>query len=291
MRYEGRIFRPPGEWKSYLLQCTIGCSNNSCTFCGMYKEKQFRVRPLKDILEDIDMAKRRYGNSVKRVFLCDGDAIIMKQEELLAILEKLYASFPALEKVTTYAGPRSTLAKTPEQLRQLRQAGLARAYLGMETGWNDLLAKVKKGVNAQQMLEAGVKLREAGFDLWVMVILGLAGKGEASRTHALESAKMVNEMKPRHLSALTYMPDEGSEMCEDVKAGRFQMLSPFEIMEETRVLLENITAGPIHFTCDHASNYLSLKGTIPEETPKFLSMIDGALEGSVRLRKEEWRGL
>ena len=142
MRYEGNIFRPPGEWKSYLLQCTIGCSYNKCTFCGMYKDKRFRVRPLKDIVEDIDMAKADYGD-VKRVVLCDGDAIVMKQEELLAILDKLYKSFPSLEKVTTYAGPRSTMTKTPAQLRELREAGLVRTYLGVETGSNEVLAKTK----------------------------------------------------------------------------------------------------------------------------------------------------
>lgn len=290
MRYEGRIFRPPGEWKSYLLQCTIGCSNNACTFCGMYKDKKFHIRKLEDILEDIDMAKSHY-HSVKRVFLCDGDAIIMRQQDLLKILKKLYDTFPELEKVTTYAGPRSTLSKTPEQLKQLQEAGLNRAYLGIETGSDALLAKVKKGVTAQEMLEAGIRLREAGIDLWAIMILGLAGAGDASREHALATADMVNKMRPRHLSALTYLPDFGTPMYDDVEAGRFTVLTPKQIMAETRLLLENITSGPIHFTCDHASNYLTLKGTIPDDTPKFLGMIDAALSGDIRLRKEEWRGL
>lgn len=217
MRYEGDIYRPPGEWKSYLLQTTIGCSNNTCTFCGMYLDKKFHIRPIADILEDIRMAKAYYGD-VERVFLCDGDAIIMRTQELLTILEALHRAFPSLQRVTTYAGPRSTLAKTPEELRTLREAGLTRAYLGVETGCDALLKQVKKGVDAAQMLEAGVRLREAGMDLWVMVILGLAGTGEPSRRHMLDTAAMMNEMKPRHLSALTLTLDPGTELYQDYRA-------------------------------------------------------------------------
>ena len=130
MRYEGDIYRPPGEWKSYLLQCTVGCSNNTCTYCGMYKDKQFHIRPLEEIHKDIEMARVYYGGAKTRVFLCDGDAIVMRQEDLISILDHLYEAFPKLEKVTTYAGPRSTLSKTPEQLAELCRHGLKRAYLG-----------------------------------------------------------------------------------------------------------------------------------------------------------------
>ena len=141
MRYDSDLlYRPPGEWKSYLLQCTIGCSNNQCTFCGMYKEKKFRLRPVEEILEDIDMARDYYGPGLERVFLMDGDAIIMKTEDLLRVLHKLYETFPHLEKVTLYAGPKSTLAKTPEELKALHEAGLSRAYLGVESGSDTVLA-------------------------------------------------------------------------------------------------------------------------------------------------------
>lgn len=283
MRYEGAIFRPPGEWKSYLLQCTVGCSHNQCTFCGMYKDKAFHIRKLSDILEDIRMAKARYGD-VKRVFLCDGDAIVMKQEELLAILEALYAAFPSLERVNTYAGPRSTLSKTPEQLRELRQAGLVRAYLGVETGSGALLQKVKKGVSAEEMLEAGTRLREAGFDLWAIVLMGLAGPGGASREHAQATAGLINRMKPRHLSAMTYMVADNTDMELDVLHGRFQVLTPEEALAETRLLIEGLESGPLHFTSDHASNYLPLKGTLPDDREKLLALIDDALTGKARLR-------
>ena len=225
MRYEGNIYRPPGEWRSYLLQVTVGCSHNQCTFCSMYKDKRFHIRPLEDIFEDIEMARDYYGRMgrpVKRVFLCDGDAIIMKTEQLLAILRKLYETFPELERVTAYAGPRSTLSKSPEELRSLREAGLYRVYLGVETGDDALLHTIKKGVGAAEMLEAGVRLREAGLDLWVMVLLGLAGPGEPSRRHILATAEMMNRMKPRHLSALTLMAEPDTELGEQVERGEFR---------------------------------------------------------------------
>lgn len=289
MRYEGDIYRPPGEWKSYLLQTTMGCSNNTCTFCGMYLDKKFHIRPMADILEDIRMAKAYYGD-VERVFLCDGDAIIMRTQELLTILEALHRAFPSLQRVTTYAGPRSTLAKTPEELRTLREAGLTRAYLGVETGCDALLKQVKKGVDAAQMLEAGVRLREAGMDLWVMVILGLAGTGEPSRRHMLDTAAMMNEMKPRHLSALTLTLDPGTELYRDYRAGRFHPITPRESLLEAKLLLENLTVDPLHFTCNHASNYLPLKGGLPEDRDRFLAMLDRALAGEQELRPEWSRG-
>lgn len=254
----------------------------------MYKDKSFRVRPLKDILDDIDMAKAYYGD-VKRVFLCDGDAIIMRQDELLAILEKLYQSFPSLEKVTTYAGPKSTMTKTPEQLRELRQAGLIRTYLGVESGSDEVLKATNKGVTAQEMLEAGLRLTEAGFDLWDIILVGLAGPGEASTRHAIQTAELINKMKPRHLSAMTYMVADGTPMAEDVHAGRFQVLSPDETLREIRTLIEHLETGPLHFTSNHASNYLPLKGTLPDDKEHLLSLIDAALGGEINLRHR--RGL
>ena len=289
MRYEGDIYRPPGEWKSYLLQATVGCSNNTCTFCGMYRDKKFRVRPMADILEDISMAKSCYGD-VRRVFLCDGDAIIMPTDDLIAILDTLYATFPSLEKVTTYAGPRSTLAKTPEELKRLREHGLARAYLGVETGSDALLRQIKKGVGAQQMLEAGVRLREAGMDLWVMILLGLGGR-EGSEQHILDTAAMMNEMRPRHLSALTLTLCPGTELYADYRAGKFQPITPVDSLREARLLVEKLEVDPLHFTCDHASNYVPLKGSLPEDREDFLARLDRALESGDGMRPEWLRGL
>lgn len=290
MRYEGTIYRPPGEWKSYLLQATVGCSNNTCTFCSMYRDKKFHIRPMADILEDIRMAKAYYGD-LRRVFLCDGDAIVMPTRDLLTILDTLYATFPSLEKVTTYAGPRSTLSKTPEELRLLREHGLARAYLGVETGSDALLRQVKKGVGAGQMLEAGVRLREAGIDLWVMVLLGLSGRGPGEERHILETAAMMNEMRPRHLSALTVTLYPGTELYDDYMAGRFEPVTPMDTLREARLLIEKLEVNPLHFTCDHASNYVPLKGSLPEDRERFLAQLDLALESGAGMRPEWTRGL
>ena len=295
MRYDSDLlYRPPGEWRSYLLQCTIGCSNNQCTFCGMYKSKQFRIRPTEEILEDIDMARDYYGPGLQRVFLMDGDAIIIKTEEMLRILKKLYDTFPHLEKVTVYAGPRSTLSKSPEELRTLHEAGLSRAYLGVESGSDTVLRFIRKGVTADQMLLAGQRLVEAGIDLWVTIILGMTGaRGEGGdwREHILSTAKMINAMKPRHLSAMTFAPAKVTPLGEDVLAGRFEVCSADHVLEECRLLIENLDVDPLHFTSNHASNYLPLKGGLPEDREKFLSMIDQALEGKIRLRKTLDRGI
>ena len=295
MRYDSDLlYRPPGEWKSYLLQCTIGCSNNQCTFCGMYKEKKFRIRPVADILEDIDMARDYYGPELRRVFLMDGDAIIMRTEELLRILRKLYDRFPKLEKVTLYAGPRSTLSKTPEELRTLHEAGLSRAYLGVESGSDQVLRFIHKGCSAQEMLLAGRRLVEAGIDLWVTIILGMTGangEGGGWEEHILSTAGMINEMKPRHLSAMTFAPAKGTPLGEDVLAGRFQVCSADHVLEECRLLIEHLDVDPLHFTSNHASNYLPLKGGLPEDREKFLDMIDQALAGKIRLRKTLNRGI
>ncbi|MEY8231687.1 radical SAM protein [Oscillospiraceae bacterium 50-16] len=295
MRYDSDLlYRPPGEWKSYLLQCTIGCSNNQCTFCGMYKEKKFRIRPVPEILEDIDMARDYYGPGLQRVFLMDGDAIIMKTEELLQILGKLYKTFPKLEKVTLYAGPKSTLSKTPEELRTLREAGLSRAYLGVESGSDQVLQFIRKGCSAGQMLLAGQRLVEAGIDLWVTIILGMTGaNGEGGdwREHILSTASMINAMRPRHLSAMTFAPAKGTPLGEDVLAGRFEVCSASHVLEECRLLLEHLDVDPLHFTSNHASNYLPLKGGLPEDKQKFLDMIDQALAGRIQLRKTLNRGI
>ena len=295
MRYDSDLlYRPPGEWKSYLLQCTIGCSNNQCTFCGMYKEKKFRIRPTEEILEDIDMARDYYGPGLQRVFLMDGDAIIIKTEELLKILRKLYDTFPRLEKVTLYAGPRSTLSKTPGELKALHEAGLSRAYLGVESGSDRVLQFIHKGCSADQMLQAGKNLVEAGIDLWVTVILGITGannEGGDWEELILATARMINEMRPRHLSAMTFAPAKGTPLGDDVLAGRFTVCSPDHILEECRMLIEHLDVDPLHFTSNHASNYLPLKGGLPEDREKFLSLIDQALAGKIRLRKTLNRGI
>lgn len=289
MRYEGMIYRPPGEWKSYLLQVTVGCSHNACTFCGMYKDKRFHVRPMADVLEDIRMAQDHYGD-VRRVFLCDGDATTIPTEELCHILDALYGAFPSLEKVTSYAGPRGILQKPPKEWTALYAHGLKRVYLGVETGSDALLKQICKGVTAEEMCQAGIRVREAGLDLWVMVILGLAGAGKGAE-HMAHTVELMNRMRPRHLSALSLMLEEGTPLWRDWQAGRFIPAGPEELLKEARQLIAGLEVEPLHFTCDHASNYLPLKGSLPRQREEFLQRIDQALGGERSLRPEWSRGI
>ena len=289
IEYEPPVYRPPGEWRSFLVQATIGCSHNGCTFCGMYKGKKFRVRPLDEILGDIREAACFYDR-YEKVFLCDGDAIAMDTEDLLTILKEIKKDFPYCRLISTYAGPISTRKKTPEELRLLREAGLGRAYLGIETGMDSLLKFTNKGVDRAQMLDAGERLRDAGIDLWGIVLIGL-GENRLSMENARETASLVNKMRPNHLSAMNYTPVEGTKLGNQALRGEFQVLSAKESLEETAELIRNLQVSGMHFTSDHASNYLPLKGTLCEDREKLLALIDGALHGNIRMRSEESRGL
>lgn len=289
IEYDTPVYRPPGEWKSFLVQATIGCSHNGCTFCGMYKGKKFRVRELDDILWDIRETAAFY-NQYEKVFLCDGDAIAMDTKDLLTILGEIKKDFPKCRLISTYAGPKSTLKKTPEELKLLREAGLERAYLGIETGMESLLESTNKGVNRAEMLEAGTRLREAGIDLWGIILIGLGGR-PLSMENARETAKIVNEMRPQHLSAMNYTPVEGTKLGNQALRGEFQVLSAEESLRETAELIRNLDVSGMHFTSDHASNYLPLKGTLNEDREQLLKLIDGAVSGNVQIRSEKSRGL
>ena len=289
VEYDQPVYRPPGEWRSYIVQATIGCSHNGCTFCGMYKGKKYRVRPLQDIIGDI-RETAFFFNHFEKVFICDGDAIAMDTDDLLKIIKEIKRDFPKCRLISTYAGPKSTLQKTPEELKLLREAGLGRAYLGIETGMDSLLKSTNKGVDRAEMLEAGLRLREAGIDLWGIILIGLGGK-PISMENARETAKIVNEMAPNHLSAMNYTPVEGTKLGNQAIRGEFQVLSAEESLMETRELISHLEVSGMHFTSDHASNYLPLKGTLNEDREKLLSLIDGALAGTVGIRSEYSRGL
>ena len=289
IEYDPPVYRPPGEWRSFLVQATIGCSHNGCTFCGMYKGKRFRIRSMDDIIGDIREAAAFY-NQYEKVFLCDGDAIVLKTEDLLEIIGEIRKDFPHCRLISTYAGPRSTLSKTPEELKILHEAGLGRAYLGIETGMEALLKSTNKGVSRAEMLEAGLRLRNAGIDLWGIILIGLGGK-PLSMENARETAKIINEMQPNHLSAMNYTPVEGTKLGNQALRGEFQVLSAKESLMETAELIRNLEVSGMHFTSDHASNYLPLKGTLNEDREKLLRLIDGAIGGKVAVRSEASRGL
>lgn len=292
MRYEGQIYRPFSEANSYLLQCTIGCSHNQCTFCGMYKDRKYRVRSLAEIMEDIRMAKAHYGD-LEKVFLCDGDAVAMETAQLLEILETLYKTFPSLRHVGTYVGPQSTLAKSMSELCALRAAGLTKAYLGVESGDDRVLAEIKKGVTAAQMLEAGQHLVAADINLSSMVLLGIAGKGERAREHAMATAEITNRMKPKYLAALTTTPVPGTVLYHKVQKGEFELPDPFDTLEEMKIMFESITMDNLKFVGVHASNYLPVSGTLQKDKAKMLETVNAVLETRDRkaLRPERMRGL
>jgi len=292
MRYKGKIFRPFSEANSYLLQCTIGCSHNQCTFCGMYKDKQYQIRSLHEIKTDIRMAKDYYGD-IEKVFLCDGDAIAIQTDILLEILHELYSTFPSLRHVGTYVGPKSTLKKDMSELKQLSAAGLGKAYLGVETGDERLLKEVRKGVTAQEMLQAGKNLVGEGINLSSMVLLGLAGKGPRSYEHAVATAEITNEMNPRYLAALTVTPIPHTVLYRKVKRGEFEVMDAFETLEEMKVLFEHITIDNLKFVGVHASNYLPINGTLQKDKGRMLETINNVLEDrdTGKLRDENTRGL
>ena len=260
----------------------------------MYKSKRYRVRPLAEVLEDIEMAKRTYYRDTETVFLCDGDAINLPEDYLFTVLDALYAAFPRLRRVTTYAGPLSTLRKTPEELRAIRERGLQRCYLGVETGDGELLKHVHKGVDAAGMLEAGQRLVAAGFDLWTIVIIGLEGAGQAAiERNAAMTADIINKMQPKHLSAMTLMAIEGTPLYREVQEGKLVLQNPFESLYEVRQLIAGIKLHGLHFTSNHASNYVPLKGTLCEDRDKMLAQLDDiiAREDRSLLRKDVYRGL
>ena len=293
MRYEGNIFRPFSEANSYLLQCTIGCSHNRCTFCGMYKDKKYRIRDIDEIKTDIRMARQYHGDRVEKVFLCDGDAIAMKTDMILEILKELYTTFPTLRHVGTYVGPQSTLAKSMAELTEMRSAGLTKAYLGVETGDEALLKEIGKGVNAQEMLQAGRNLVDAGINLSSMVLLGLAGKGKRSYEHAIATADITNKMQPRYLAALTVTPVPGTVLYNQIKRGQFELMDAFETLEEMKIIFENLTIDNLKFVGIHASNYLPINGTLQKDKEQMLATINTVLENRDKgmLRSERARGL
>jgi len=220
MRYEGKIYRPPSEAWSLIIQATVGCSYNRCTFCAMYRDTRFKIRSLDDIREDIASARAYYGNDVSKVFLADGDALIMKTAQLEKIVKCCREHFPALRRVSAYATPQSLLLKSGDELGKLRDLGLSTLYLGVESGSEAVLERLKKGVTQAEMIEAGQKAVQAGMKLSTMIILG-AGGSELSREHARESARVLNAIGPRFISTLTMMVVPGTPLEAEHETGRF----------------------------------------------------------------------
>ncbi|NBI06376.1 radical SAM protein [Senegalia massiliensis] len=288
MRYEGRVFRPPSEARSLIVQATIGCAHNKCTFCSMYKEKKFRIRKLDDILEDLNSAREYYKN-IKRIFLADGDALILKTEDLLIILQHIKRIFPECERIGIYATPKDILNKSLNDLKVLKDNGLGIMYMGIESGNEDILNKITKGVDRKTMIKAGEKAKESGIKLSVTLISGLGGK-DYIKEHAMDSAKVINEINPDYVGLLTLMMEEDTELYNDYIEGNFELLSPEEVMIETKLFIENLNVKNCVFRSNHASNYISLKGTLNDDKDRLLNEIDEALKEDI-YKPEGLRGL
>lgn len=289
MRYEEPVFRPPSEAASFILQATIGCSHNKCTFCPMYKTKKYRERPLEEIKEDINSAARGYSG-VRKVFLADGDALVLDTQVLLEILKELYLSFPILERVSIYATPKNLLEKSVDDLRKLKDAGLGIVYFGLESGSAQILENVRKGFTPEEMITAGQKAVKAGLPLSVTVILGLGGR-EDSKEHALETARVVSAINPQYLGALTLMVNKHAPLHKRIEKGEFTLLNSLEVLEELELIIANLETTKCIFRSNHASNYLPLKGVLKEDRKKLLSLIKEAKKDPSLLRGEIYRGL
>ena len=277
--YDYPLYRPPSEAYSLIIQATLGCSQNKCTFCSMYKSKKFTIKLLEQIKKEIDFF-RIYVKKAERIFLADGDALIMPMKILKEIFIYINEKFPEAERISLYGSPKSILLKTPEELLELKNLGLGLIYLGIESGSDKILSSVKKGVSREEIIAAGKKVKKVGIPLSVTAIAGLGGK-ENSIEHAVETASLISEINPDYFGVLTLMLEEGTELLEEYKKGNFIPLSSSEILEETKLMIKNINVKEkCIFRSNHASNYVSLKGTLPYEKENILKTIDSALENN-----------
>jgi radical SAM superfamily enzyme YgiQ (UPF0313 family) len=290
MKYEGAIFRPPSEANSLILQVTVGCSHNRCTFCGSFKEKRFRIKSFEEIKEDIDEAAQA-GWSFDRIFLADGDALIIPQRRLLEIIAYLREKLPRLRRVGIYANAKGVRKKTVDELRELKEAGLGIIYLGVESGDQVILDRVCKGTTYEKLVEAGMKVKEAGIKLSVTVLLGIGGR-ERSREHAIATGRILTEMDPEYVGALSLIIVPGTPLHEEMIKGDFVLPTPFELIEELRTMIAHTDMHGLFFS-NHASNYLPIKAKMPKDKEATLQLIDEVLakRDPALLRPEYYRAL
>lgn len=289
MHYEGNIIRPPSEANSILLQVTVGCSRNKCTFCGTYKGERFRIKPDSIIMEDIAFAAQHCQRQ-RRVFLCDGDALIIPQKRLLKILVEIEKQLPWVTRVGLYANVKALKMKTVDELKELKAHGVGIVYLGLETGDDVTLKNINKGATAAQMIEMGRKAKKAGFKLSVTVLLGIAG-AERSQIHAQQTGRVLSEIDPDYVGALSLMLIPETPLHQDYVAAEFRLIEPQEMLAELRTMIASthLTRGLFH--ANHASNYLPIRARFPKEKETTLELIDEALAGKVPLKPEYLRAL
>ncbi|MGE0790929.1 MAG: radical SAM protein [Sandaracinaceae bacterium] len=290
MRYEGKLYRPPSEADAYILQATIGCSWNHCTYCDMYRDKSFRVRALDETLADIDEARRRFGDDVEKVFVADGDALVMDEAHWTAILEACRASFPNLRRVSAYATAMNLVQKTEAELARLRAQGLSLLYIGPETGDDVTFKRIAKGADFATHVEAASRARAADIGLSAIFLLG-AGGTERSQEHAEASAKLVTAMDPAFVSCLTLTVVPTTPLATLEARGRFELPTVTRMLEELRTIVALAEPTDAVFRTNHASNYLPIAGRLPRDRDRIVEVIDRALDGQIPLRPEWTRGL
>lgn len=288
MRYVEPVFRPPSEAESLIVQVTLGCSHNACTFCAMYRNKRYSVRPLDEVREEILEAARQTP-AVTRVFLGDGDAMAAPAPYLAEVLRCLRAALPALRRVSLYATPMNLLEKSSGELEELRRLGLALAYVGLESGSDEVLKRVGKGVNSRQAVEGVLRAHGAGIHTSVMVLLGLGGT-EGWEEHAASTALVLNAMQPRYLSALTWMPVAEAPLYRSARQGRFTLPDDEGVLRELGRLLEVLQLDDTVFHSNHASNPLPLSGRLSRDKVRLLDAVSAAQGGWIPLRPLHLRG-
>jgi radical SAM superfamily enzyme YgiQ (UPF0313 family) len=289
MHYEGMIIRPPSEANSIILQVTVGCSHNKCSFCGTYRGERFRIKDESIIEADIRYAAANLS-FLRRVFLADGDALIMPQPKLRWILTRIREEMPWIHRVGLYGNAKSIMRKSLEELQELRSLGLGIVYLGLESGDPEVLTEIRKGVGAERMIEAGRRVRAAGIKLSVTVLLGIAGR-ERSLTHARATGEVLSAMDPNYVGALTLMVLPNTELGQRLQRGEFELMEPVELLAELREMLRHTHLSQGLFLSNHASNYLPLKVRMPTGKAEALALVDEALSGRVRLKPEWLRAL
>ena len=289
MQYEGTVIRPPSEADSIILQVTVGCSHNRCTFCGAYKDEPFRIKDAATVEEDLAFAAS-YCRRQKRVFLADGDVLILPQHRLVALLARIRAQLPWVRRVSLYGNAKSIRSKTLDELRELKGLGLDRVYLGLESGHDPTLIAIRKGADSEQMIAAGRRVREAGLFLSVTVLLGIAGETD-SQAHAQATGRVLSHMAPNQIAALSLMLLPNTPLYRDEQAGRFRLPSPAGLLAELRTLVAHIDLDRAQFQSNHASNYLPINARLGRDKDPVLAMIDAALAGEIALTPEQYRRL
>jgi radical SAM superfamily enzyme YgiQ (UPF0313 family) len=289
LHYEGNIIRPPSEAHSIILQVSVGCSHNKCTFCAAYKGVRFRIKDLAIINEDISFTEK-YCKQQKRIFIGDGDALIIPTDRLIEIFSNIRENLPWVNRISLYGNAKSILRKNNNDLDRLKNLGLDRIYMGLESGHGPTLKNIRKGVSAEQMIEAAGMVREAGLFLSVTVLLGIAGIAH-SEIHALESGRVLTEMKPNQIAALTLMLLENTPLHEEAVSGTFQLPDQKMLLAELRTLVKCINLDRVQFQANHASNYLPISGRLLKDKKLILQIIEDAIAGRQHLKAEHQRAL